>query len=368
MSSQKQHEPRKRRLSRSRRAPQGSVPGTIVPDPEARPTALELFEYDAASVRELKHAQLSDVPADVQPGRVLWINVTGLANADLIAAIGRRFGLHKLALEDVMHTHQRPKVEEYGDHLYLVLLAPEHSDAAVRVQTEQISLFVLKGAVITFQEGASDCFDGVRDRIRRAIGRIRESGADYLSYALIDASIDGFFPVTERVGTEVEELEDTHANVTGVKFNSRLYELRHELMRIRRAVWPMRDMTNALIRDEHGIFAAETRIHLRDCHDHCVQLMDLVESHREILAALMEMQLSQASYRMNEVMKVLTIIATLFMPMTFIVGVYGMNFNTAASSVNMPELGWKYGYIFSLGLCGASAVLLLTYFKRKRWL
>lgn len=340
----------------------------IVSDPHARPTTLELFEYDATQLRELKNATSADVLSEVQPGFVRWINVTGLADADVVAAIGRRFGLHKLALEDVMHTHQRPKVEEYGDDLYLVLLAPEHSNAAACVHTEQISLFVLKGVVITFQEGASDCFDGVRDRIRRSIGRIRESGADYLAYALIDAAIDGFFPVTERVGTEVEDLEDSQMNAVNSGFTRRLYELRHELMRIRRAVWPMRDMLNSLIRDEHGIFTAETRIHLRDCHDHCVQLMDLVESRREILAALMELQLSQASYRMNEVMKVLTIIATLFMPMTFIVGVYGMNFKTGEPTLNMPELQWKYGYMFALGLCAASAIVLLTYFKRKKWL
>lgn len=344
------------------------MPGTLTADPEAKKPVIDIFGYGPELLNELRDAQMDDVEEFLRLFPVVWLNITGLADTELVVSIGRRFSLHRLALEDVVHTHQRPKVEQYDEHLYIVFRAPEHNNAEQPVATEQISLFLMKGLVITFQEGKCDCFGGVRERIRRSLGRIRAAEADYLSYSLLDAAIDAYFPIAERIGDEIERIESGLTDSGGREVTQRIYSLRHELMAVRRSVWPLRDVTNTLLRDECPMVTKETRVHLRDCYDHCVQLMDLIENFRELSTALMEMQLSFASYRMNEVMKVLTVIATIFMPLTFIVGVYGMNFSNEASRFNMPELTWKYGYIFSLALCAACVIIMLVVFRVRRWL
>ena len=355
------------RRRRELRPPPGAMPGMLVTNPEALRSTIDVIAYGPDSVQELRDARPEDLDQYLGRHRVVWINVTGLGDPDLIASLGRKFGFHRLALADVVHTYQRPKVESYEGHLYVVFRAPEPTDKDSTVSTEQISLFLLNGVVITFQEGRTDCFGGVRDRIRRSLGRIRGAEADYLSYALLDAAIDGYFPIAEQIGDEVEKIEEEIAAGSSASMTHVIYSLRHRLMTTRRAIWPLRDVVNTLLRDECSLVTQETRIHLRDCYDHCVQLMDLVDNHREIATALMEMQLSLASYRMNEIMKVLTVIATVFMPLTFIVGIYGMNFDRSQPA-NMPELGWKYGYVACLALCATAAFGMLAFFRRRRWL
>ncbi|MFZ4573307.1 MAG: magnesium/cobalt transporter CorA [Phycisphaerales bacterium] len=349
------------------RPPPGAMPGALTVDPNAARPVIDVMGYGPEALVELRDATMADLDGFIGKHRVVWINVTGLGDPAIIQAFGTRFGFHRLSLADVVHTYQRPKVENYDGYLYLVFRAPEpgpeHS-----VVTEQISLFLMKGIVITFQEGRADCFEGVRDRIRRSLGRIRAAEADYLAYSLLDAGTDGFFPVVERIGDEIESIEEGLTASWSTSTTHAIYQLRHQLMVVRRAVWPLRDLTNTLLRDECPVITQETRVYIRDCYDHCVQLMDLVDNHREISTSLMEMQLSLASYRMNEVMRVLTVIATLFMPLTFIVGIYGMNFDRDASALSMPELGWKYGYVGCLALCAVIAGAMLFYFRRRQWL
>jgi magnesium transporter len=325
--------------------------------------------YSEGTVFELRDASTNDIEDVIRCSHaVVWINITGLGDATLISHIGEKFQLHRLALEDVVHPQQRPKVEPYGDHLFIVFRAPECLPPGSPISTEQISLFLLKNVVITFQEGREDCFNGVRERVRRSLGRIRRVGADYLMYSLLDAAIDGFFPLAEEIGEEIEALEESTSRRISMLTSRRIYRVKRELMSIRRAIWPLRELTNSLVRDEHPLIEQETRVHLRDCYDHCVRLMDIVENDRELATGLMEMHLAFASFRMNEVMKVLTLIATIFMPLTFIVGIYGMNFHPEQSPYNMPELNWKYGYFFALGLCVISAGGMLIYFRRRQWI
>jgi magnesium transporter len=270
-----------------------------------------------------------------------------------------------LALEDAVNTHQRPKVEEYDDHLFVVALMVDANGSA---DTEQVAFFIGEGYVITFQERPGDCFENVRDRIRKATGRIRTAGADYTAYALLDAIVDGYFPALEKMGDRLEVLEDRVIGTPESGNITELHDLKRDLLLLRRAIWPHREVFNTLIRDEHPLIAKETKLFLRDCYDHTVQLMDIVETYREMASGLVDVHISSVSVKLNEVMKVLTIVATVFIPLSFIASVYGMNFDRETSPWNMPELGWYLGYPFALLLMCASAAGLLWYIWKKGWL
>lgn len=354
----------KRRILK-KRTPVGAPPGTYVADPSSEPTTIGVFRYDSAGLSESPTAGLDDVEAAHRAKGVAWINVNGLADISLIERIGKIFGLHQLALEDVINVHQRPKVEEFEDHLFVVtrMLAEPASG-----ETEQISMFLGKGYILTFQERPGDVFEPVRHRLRTAKGRIRQAGADYLAYALLDAVIDGYFPALEARGENIARLEELVVDDPRRRLAHDIHEARHDLFMIRRSVWPQRDMLNALIRHESGLIDEQTRIYLRDCYDHTVQLIDIVETYREICAGLFELFLSRQSNRMNEIMKVLTVMASIFIPLSFIAGVYGMNFDTGRSPWNMPELRWTFGYPFALGLMSAVALGLLIAFWRRGWI
>lgn len=296
---------------------------------------------------------------------VVWIDVVEFGNAALISALGESFGLHRLALEDAINTHQRPKVEEYDDHLFIVALMLRDESS---IDTEQVAFFLGDGFLISFQERAGDCYGSVRQRILHAKGRITGAGADYLCYALLDAIIDGYFPVLERYGEALEELEDRVIAAPDSSDIGDLHVLKRDLLMLRRAIWPHREMINNLIRGDDRRIQAETRLFLRDCYDHTIQLMDIVETYREIASGLVDLYVSSVSVRLNEVMKVLTVVATFFMPLSFIASLYGMNFDRSVSKWNMPELGWYFGYPFALTLMLASAGGLLWYLWRKGWL
>lgn len=295
----------------------------------------------------------------------IWIDVVQFGDTKLISEIGEAFDLHKLALEDAVNTHQRPKVEEYDDHLFIVaLMLDDHGS----VETEQVAVFLGSGYVITFQERPGDCFDNVRDRIRKASGRIRTAGPDYTAYALLDAIVDSYFPALEKFGYRLEALEDRVIGSPEPGNITDLHDMKRGLLLLRRAIWPHRELFNALLRDEHPLIAPETRPFLRDCYDHTVQLMDIVETYREMASGLVDVHLSSVSMKLNEVMKVLTIVATIFIPLSFIASLYGMNFDRDTSPWNMPELGWYLGYPFALLLMCATGAGLLWYIWKRGWL
>jgi magnesium transporter len=286
-----------------------------------------------------------------------------LSEPAAIQAIGDRFGIHSLALEDVMNIPQRPKVEWYADRLLVILREIRYPEPI-----EQMSFFLADRVLVSFQERPGDAFEPVRERLRQGKGRIRSEGADFLLYSLCDAVLDAFFPTLEKLGDAVEEMEERVLLSPLPETFIAIRRLKRELLAVRHAVWPARDALNQLLIEEHALIRPGTKVFLRDCYDHTIQLMDMVETFREMASGLVDEYMSAVSNRMNETMKVLTVMATIFIPLTFIAGIYGMNFDTKASPYNMPELAWAYGYPALLLLMAAVAGGMLYYFRRKRWI
>jgi magnesium transporter len=358
---------RRRHRKRMRAAPPGSMPGTLIADPEAPKPRLRVIAYGPDGVLEKEITGAGELREHFPKADVTWLDVQGLGDAALIEQLGQVFGLHRLWLEDVLSTRQRPKVEHYGDVRYLVVRALERSPENV-VETDQISIFLGPRFVVTFQERYGDCFDPLRERIRAGKGNLRTHGTGYLTYSLLDAVVDHYFPELERLGERLDALEDGLAENPTTAGLTDVQTLRRELLTLRRAVWPLREALHHLLRDQDAAFSAETRMYLNDCYDHTVQIMDLVENYREIASGLIDIYLSSLSHRMNEVMKVLTVISTIFIPLTFVAGVYGMNFDPDAGPLSMPELRWPYGYVATLALMAFVGVALLLWFRRKGWI
>ena len=345
---------------RPRRPPAGSSPGTLCVDPAAQPPRLRAFAYGAAGLIERAPAGVADAVALRVPGRLLWLDVSGLGDAALLRELGEQFGLHRLALEDITQPQQRAKVEDFPGHAFLVL---RMVNPGPRLDTEQLSLCLGSDFVLTFQERHGDCFDVVRQRLQDPAGRIRQAGPDYLAYALLDAVVDAFFPALEALGDRLHDHEERIlAGGRNDVLVRGLHDLRRDLLAVRRALWPLREVTQALVRGDSGRFQPDTRVYLRDVQDHVVQLLDLLESYRETGASLMEVHLATVSNRLNEVMKVLTVIATIFIPLTFVAGVYGMNFK------HQPEYDWQLGYPLCLLLMAGVAGGMLWWFRRRGWL
>ena len=344
----------------------GTAPGTLHISSSDRPT-IWMMDYDASGVvAEREIHELSECRQHVSKPTVTWIDVRGIGHEPTFRQLGELFEIHPLALADMVNVPQRPKTEIFGDHQLIVTrMATLHEG---RIITEQFSILIGKGFVITVQEEPMfDCLDTVRGRIRQARGAFCGKGADHLASALLDAIIDGFYPVLEHVGEALDALE---ARVLGPKHVApqMIFAMKRELLTLRRAIWPQRDLLAQLIRDDSPLLAAETRPYFRDSYDHCAQIIDMVETFREITTSLMDQLMTKSASRLNEVMKVLTVLSTIFLPMTFIAGVYGMNFEPGVSNWNMPELNWAYGYPFALGLMAMSSIGLLLYYRSKGWI
>jgi magnesium transporter len=296
---------------------------------------------------------------------VNWIDIVGLGDPETFSHLGETFGFHPLALEDAANLHQGPKFEDYGDTDFIVLRMPSLSP---QLDLEQVSVFVGEHLLVTVQEKPGDCFDPLRSRIRKNKGRVRRRGAAYLAYAILDAVVETFYPVVEHYTDRLEELESrVLANATE-NVVAEIHAIRHDLRVLRRAIGPTREMLSAMARVDTSDAQDDTHVFLRDCHDHTVQLLETLDTNREFASSLMDLHLSNMSMRMNEVMKVLTVIATIFIPLGFIAGVYGMNFDADASRWNMPELRWIYGYPFALGVMALTAGGLAYWFRSKGWL
>lgn len=357
-----------RRLIRGPRAKRrtlpGAAPGTLLPDPQAPKPVLRAIAYGPDHVTERTLESPAECRELLQQHPVVWLNVDGLGDVSVIKQLGEIFGLHALALEDVVNTHQRPKVEPYDQHLFIVAREMTWND---HLEHEQLSIFLGKRFVLSFQEREGDCFAAVRERVRDKDSRIRKSGPDYLAYALLDATVDSYFPIVERVGEQLEALEPSLLACPRQNDVTRLHEIKRDLFTLRRAAWPLREALNVLVRDESPYVTPETRMFLRDCVDHAIQILDFVETDREMCSDLMDVYLWSVSHKLNSVMKVLTIISTIFIPLTFIAGVYGMNFHTD-KPLNMPELEWEYGYIVFWIVCAAIAAGLMGLFWSLGWL
>lgn len=353
----------------------GMAPGTLVIDEDASPTELTLIDYSETSAIRRRLRSPEEATQHLDTHSISWIDLQGLGNEDVLNRLGKVFHLHPLVLEDVVNVPQRPKVEYYDDQVLIitrmVMMVPGSSDDDPHFTSEQLSFVLGKNYLLTVQEELDqDCLDPVRNRIRQNVGRIRSEGADYLTYALLDAVIDAYFPVLEGYGEYIESLEDEVIFNPTRETVQKIYRVRRELMSLRRSIWPQRNALNQLIRDVSSnsqLISSESRVYLQDCYDHVVQVLDIVETYRELTANLMDVYLSSVSNRMNEVMKTLTVISSIFIPLTFIVGVYGMNFNTRVSSWNMPELDAYWGYPLCWAGMVAIALALSYYFWRKGW-
>lgn len=349
-----------RHKRRKRHVAVGSSPGTLAPSPDALPLRVNAIGYGTGGLVEKKDLAVAEIAALRRSSGVVWLDVTGVGDVAMLKALGEEFGLHRLALEDVVNVHQRAKVEDYGEHAFLVM---RMIDAAHPTETEQFAMFVGADFVLTFQERPGDCFGMVRSRLRDKAGQLQKRGADYLAYALLDSVVDAYFPVLELLDerlekTELEILDARHAANTVPD----LHAVRRCLLELRRAVWPLREATSSLVRGEGKHFSADVQPYLRDVHDHVVQLLDLLENYREMTASLLDLHLSTVNHRLNEVMKLLTVISTIFIPLTFLVGVYGMNFDW------MPETEVWWGYPLCLLVMLVIAGLMLRWFRRRGWL
>jgi magnesium transporter len=342
----------------------GMLPGTLIGGQPDRPPTITVMSFTRDAVQERTVASVDEALAAIPAAGVMWMDIDGLlAPADLMR-LGARYGLHPLALEDVQNVAQRPKVERYDKHYFVVMrtVRTDPDPAHFVFDDEQISMFFGEGWVLTLQErSGGDCFGAVRDAIRQGRGRAREAGADYLAYLLVDAVVDAYFPVIETMSERMQSLEVRAIDETSRDILIDIQDLRQQLLTLRRAVWPMREEIGILQRDQSTLLTAETRTFLRDVHDHAVQALEIVESLRDTVVSIMEVHLSVQNQKLNEVMKVLTVIATLFIPLTFIASIYGMNFQ------HMPELGWRYGYAYALGLMAVIAGVMIAYFRRRGW-
>jgi magnesium transporter len=350
--------------------PPGTSPGTLIKRDKLQQTPLRILltDYTDSDYSEQELTRPEECAVYLQRDTVTWIHVQGHAEPDTLRGLGEAFGLHQLALEDVINAGQRPKVDDYKDQLFVVMSHPVIDAGDANVKMDQLSLFIGHNFVISFHPGENDPFTLVRKRLSDHVGRIRGRGADYLLYALIDVVIDEGFPVLERLGDEVEALEEELLDTPSKTSLRRLHQLKRTLVILRRMLWPQRDVLNSLVRGDSGLIADENMVYYRDCYDHTIQILDLIETYRDMATGLLDIYLSSTSYRLNEIMRVLTMIATIFIPLTFVVGVYGMNFGNEHSPWAMPELRWYYGYplvwlVMILIIAG-----MLVYFRRKKWL
>lgn len=340
----------------------GSEPGTLIIEPDAKPSRIILIDYDEDNaIRKVDITPNACAPY-IGTNTVSWMDIQGLGSETVLKQVGEIFNLHPLLLEDVVNVPQRPKLEDYNNQLLVISQMVRLKEDESGFDTEQVSFVLGKRYLLSFQEEElQDCFEIVRDRIRTSQGRVRKSGADYLTYLLLDTIIDGYFPVVEHYEDRIEALEDAIISNPDRETMQEIYDVRRELLALRRLIWPMRNVLHLLMRDHHGIVSDEVQIYFRDSYDHVIQILEIIEAYRELAASLMDVYMSTMGNKLNEIMKFLTVISTIFIPLTFIVGVYGMNFD------NMPELKGEWSYFLVWLVMLAVAGGLIFYFWRKGW-
>lgn len=347
--------------------PPGSIGYTgVVPE---EPVEISLFSYDARNLEERTLSDVGELKSLLKQDRIFWVNFNGIHDEKILHCLLQEHGIHPLVLEDVGNVNHRPKAEYFDTFNFFILkmLYREKTDGLHTMSSEQVSLILGRNYVFSFQERKGDVFDPIRERLRKAKGRIRSSGADYLAYCLMDAITDNYFLLLEDLGGSIEEIEEALAVNPAKETLAKIHHMKQDLIRLRHSVWPQREVISFMQREDSPLVSESIQPYLRDLYDHTIQVMDSTEGFRDMLTSMIDLYMSGVSNRMNEVMKVLTIIATIFIPLSFIAGIYGMNFNGAASPLNMPELSWRYGYFFALGLMAMVGGGMVLYFKKKKW-
>jgi len=342
----------------------GLPPGTpiFVGEKKAERVRITILDYDEAHFQEREVREIEECFSYKDTPTVSWINVDGIHQVDIIEKIGKHFVLHPLIREDIVNTEQRPKMEDFGPYIYTVLKMLIFDEEENEIKIEQVSLILGENFVLSFQEREGDIFEPLRERIKNGKGRVRKMGADYLAYSLLDAVVDDYFIILEKLGEKIEEMEEKLVTDPKPETLQDIHKLKREMIYLRKSTWPLRELIHGMERGESPLIKDSSRIYLKDVYDHTIQVIDTVETYRDMLSGMHDTYISIISNKMNEIMKVLTIIATIFIPLTFIAGVYGMNFKF------MPELGWRWSYFVIWGIIVIIAVLMLTYFRRKKWL
>lgn len=347
----------KRRHSRP-----GAPPGTLVPEATpAREVRISVISYSPDEYEEIEANSLEEAFHYVGKREVAWISVNSTQYAELLTKLGEQFGFHPLALEDVMNAGQRPKMEDFGGHIYIALRFPQKPEIASSIDLPQINIFLGQNLVVTIHDTAESTFEPIIRRIEENKGRIRKMKADYLAYALIDLVVDQYFPVMESVGEQIESIEDEVQEDPSPQVVGKIREIKRDLILTRSSIWPMREVINSLQRQEPELISDTAKLFLRDVYDHTIQIADIIESYRDILSEIFNVYLSVKAESTNEIMRVLTIFATIFIPLTFIAGLYGMNFDF------MPELRWRPAYFVLLGVMVVVSVAMLRFFKKRGW-
>jgi magnesium transporter len=342
----------------------GLPPGTLVHVGERKveEVKIRIMDYRETHFEERELATVEELAPFLEKPAVKWIDVIGIHQVDMIQKIGNLFDLHPLVLEDIVHTDQRPKLEDFEDYIFVISKMLTYEEEKNEIVMEQVSLVLGENYIISFQEREGDVFNLVRERIRRGRGRLRKMGCDYLAYALLDAVVDHYFVVLEKLGERIESLEEELTNAPTPETLRIIHYLKRELILLRKLVWPLREVLSGLEREGSQLIQERTTVYLKDLYDHTIQVVDTTETFRDMVSGMLDIYLSSVSNKMNQVMKLLTIIATIFIPLTFIVGIYGMNFEY------MPELAWPWGYPFVWVVMLAISLLMVLYFKRKKWL
>ena len=342
----------------------GLPPGTPIYTGEKKEeeVRISIIDYSEDQFQEMEIDTIEDCFPFKESPSVTWINIDGIHRVDLIERIGSHFDLHPLVLEDIVNPHQRPKMEDFGEYIYLVFKMLQYDEQENSIKIEQVSIILGKNFVLSFQEMRGDIFEPIRERIRGGKGRIRRMQSDYLAYALMDTVVDNYYTILENLGDRIEEIEGKVVTEAKPETLQEIHRMKRDMIFLRRSVWPLREVIDGLERDEMPLIHKATQKFFRDVYDHTIQVIDTVETFRDMLSGMHDTYLSSISNRMNEIMKVLTIIATIFIPLTFIAGIYGMNFEF------MPELKWRFAYFIVWGIIVLVAVIMVIFFKRKRWL
>lgn len=342
----------------------GLPPGKLVyigEEKQQQQVKITVFDYDATHVEEKTFSQVEECFQYKNTLTNTWINLNGIHDTNVIERIGKHFGISALVLEDIVNTNSRPKIDDFKEYVFIVLKMLDYEKEKHCLNVEQVSLILGKNFVISFQENEGDLFDGIRARLRDPASRMRTFGCDYLTYCLMDRVVDEYFLIIESMGEELETMEEDVSTNPSQQFLHRYNELKRDSVFLRKSVWPLREVINYLLRNEVGLIKPEVLPYFRDLYDHSIQVIDTTETYRDLFSDIMDLYLSTLSLRMNEVMKVLTVISTIFIPLTFIVGVYGMNFRF------MPELNWHYGYLAIWGVMIVVAGGMILFFKRRKW-
>ncbi|MBL7118367.1 MAG: magnesium/cobalt transporter CorA [Candidatus Syntrophoarchaeum sp.] len=342
----------------------GLPPGTLayVGEKKVEKVIITVFDYDSERYEEKELKSIEECFPYKDTPTVTWINMAGIHQVDIMEKIGNHFGIHPLVMEDILNTGQRPKMDDLEDYVYVVLKMLNYNEEDDEIDAEQISIILGQNFVISFREKERDVFEPIRERIRKNKGRIRKKGADYLAYTLVDSVVDNYFAILEKIGERIEFLDEELVENPSTQTLQEIHGLRRELIFLRKSIWPLREVISELERGESSLIKESTGIYLRDVYDHTIQVIDTVETFRDMLSGILDVYLSSISNKMNEVMKVLTIIATIFIPLTFLAGVYGMNFRY------MPELEWRWGYFTALFLMASVGIGMVIYVRKKKWL